>query len=82
MPAVICSSGYFKKFSYKPTLKDGPKCTNCPMACTAEGCNRVLWKYNMPKHWAAKHVGQAIPAEYALGPKEVQYMEKLADRLA
>ena len=63
---VTCQRGCFVRFSYASTTKDGKKCTNTPMRCTAEGCDAVIWKYNMCAHWRSAHGGKPAPLSLPL----------------
>ena len=78
---VTCQRGCFVRFSYASTTKDGKKCTNTPMRCTAEGCDAVIWKYNMCAHWRSAHGGKPAPAALRTGPLEGKYMLKLVRKL-
>ena len=66
--------------------KDGAKCTNTPLECSAcPPCQYVL-KYGMAAHWDTKHGGEpsakrrSAAAAWAMGEREIAFMSGLQVR--
>ena len=82
---VICEAGYFcEGWTQEPTTKDGKKCTNTPLLCSA--CSKYFWKYGMDAHWDDKHGGLSakermiaavVAVAWQLGEKELEFMGAL-----
>eukprot|EP00918_Siedleckia_nematoides_P071985 GHVU01157266.1.p1 GENE.GHVU01157266.1~~GHVU01157266.1.p1 ORF type:complete len:304 (-),score=30.22 GHVU01157266.1:132-1043(-) len=66
---VICEQcPMYRKFSYNAAISEKSKCTNVPMhcdVCTDAGvADSLYWKYNMGRHYEARHKGVPLPRKY------------------
>jgi hypothetical protein len=60
---IECNCKYYLKISLKSLEKSttNKPCTNRPVQCQINGCNTVLWSYNIESHYHVNHPGETIP---------------------